>query len=119
MTYEDQIRAELELAEAARLNGLEGRARVCARRAAGIAVRAYLARQEVRFPTLSSIDLLARFQQQPGHPAEVQTILAHLLERVNTEYSLPADIDLIEETRRLANLLGFSVHGEEDGRNPR
>jgi len=119
MTYEDQIRAELEMAEQSRLNGLEGRARVCARRAAGIAVRAYLSRQGTRLPTVSSIDLLATVQQLPDTPADVRAILSHLLERVDADYRLPAEIDLIRETRQLVDRLGFQLPGDEDARNPR
>jgi hypothetical protein len=44
----EQIEKEFELAERARANGNEGRARVCARRAAGIAAREYLTRKGAR-----------------------------------------------------------------------
>lgn len=102
------------MAKQARRNGLEGRARVCARRAAGIAVREFLSRQGTRLPTVSSIDLLASFQQQPGTPADVRAILAHLLERVDADHHLPPEIDLISETYRLAARLGFQLSGDED-----
>jgi hypothetical protein len=48
------IEAELEKADLARLSGNEGRARVCARRAAGIAARAFLTRHGVGLHDMSS-----------------------------------------------------------------
>ena len=50
MNWQLNIEAEFEKAEQARRRGNEGQARVCARRAAGIAIREYLTwRKRVRF----------------------------------------------------------------------
>ena len=43
MDWQAEIQAELEKAQQARARGNEGQARVCARRAAGIAAREYFA----------------------------------------------------------------------------
>ena len=58
MDWQTQIEAEFERAEQARARGNEGQARVCARRAAGIAVREYLTRSGIRPPSTSAYDLL-------------------------------------------------------------
>ena len=53
-----KLETEFERAEAARANGNEGQARVCARRAAGIAIREYYARRGQSVHTPSAYDLL-------------------------------------------------------------
>jgi HEPN domain-containing protein len=100
-----KIEAELAHAEAARRDGFEGRARVCARRAAGIAIRAYTRMHRIELPHTSAFDLLNALEQLPGIPEEARQAALLLTERVDTEFSLPADIDLISETRRLTAAL--------------
>ena len=65
--WEARFQSELHQAEMARALGNEGKARVCARRAAGIA--------------------------------------GHFLERVETNFTLPSDVDLIQDARWLAQKL--------------
>lgn len=60
MNFQEQIEQEFALAEQARARGNEGQARVCARRAAGIAIREYLTRRGIRPPSASAYDLLDR-----------------------------------------------------------
>ena len=99
--------AELKQAEQARSLGNEGMARVCARRAAGIVVGEYLRRQNL--PTLgpSAYDRLNYLLSMPGMSAANREIAKHLTLRVTTDHTLPVDVDLIAEARKLAaNLLG-------------
>ena len=58
MDWQTDIEAEFEKAEQARARGNEGQARVCARRAAGIAIREYLTRRGICPPSASAYDLL-------------------------------------------------------------
>lgn len=61
--------AELEQAEAARQNGLEGRARVCSRRAAAISIRAFLRTRgfkEIPGNALTQIELLSTIPDIPA-----------------------------------------------------
>ena len=93
-----QVEAELLSAQSARSAGDEGRARVCARRAAGAAARAYLSC--LGLPAAPSvIDNLHLLSSRAELPAQVQTGIQHLLLRVNADYTLPADMDLIQEAR--------------------
>jgi len=96
---------ELHQAQQARENGNEGMARVCARRAAGIVIGEYLRRLGIPDPGPSAYDRLGYIQSLPNLPSEVQEISKNLRIRVNEEFQLPADIDLIEEARRMAILL--------------
>jgi len=100
-----KIEAELAQGLAARAGGFEGRARVCARRAAGAAVREYLELQGLPVPSLSAYDLLAALQEMPGMSDAVRQAASHLLIRVDETYALPIDADLLADARWLANEL--------------
>ncbi len=101
MNWSEQIQAEFERAEGARARGNEGRARVCARRAAGIAVREYFARQGRAVRTPSAYDLLNLLAEEPHLPADLKQAAVYLTLRVDEEFKLPADVDLIKEARKL------------------
>jgi len=94
------IAAELENAERSRLAEKEGRARVCARRAAGMAARAFLTRHGVqtRGSAYTALQALTEF---PGLAPNLRTAAIHLTTRVNETFALPEDIDLIVEARKL------------------
>ena len=101
MDWQAQIEAELEKAEQARARGNEGQARVCARRAAGIAVREYLTRQGIRPPSVSAYDLLNSLKSDPrlAQRPDLKQIADHLTLRVTEEFKLPVNADLIAEAR--------------------
>jgi hypothetical protein len=98
--WQDQIRIELANAGKARQAGNEGRARVCARRAAGLAARDFLARHSVSVQgsTLEVLKVLATF---PGLSADLRTAATHLTMQVSKDFALPAEIDLILEAHNL------------------
>ena len=98
---QEQIDAEFERAEQARLRGNEGQARVCARRAAGIATREYFARRGETIRTPSAYDLLNLLIEDFSLSDELREIAMHLTLRVNEEFKLPTDIDLIVEAKKL------------------
>jgi hypothetical protein len=99
MNWQAEIDSELEKAEQARARGNEGQARVCARRAAGIAVREYLIRQGMQTPGRSAYDLLNAVKTDPRLSPELQEIAGHLTLRVNEEFKLPVNADLIAEAK--------------------
>jgi HEPN domain-containing protein len=99
------IEQEFQRAEAARARGNEGQARVCARRAAGLAARAYLERQGRRPATASAYDLLKGLAADETLAAELREIAGHLILRVDEQFKLPAGLDLIAEARRLCEAL--------------
>lgn len=94
-----EIDAELEKAVQARARGNEGQARVCARRAAGIAIREYLTRKGIRPPSASAMDLLDLIKDDPHLPPDLKLIAEHLTLRVTEEFKLPVQADLIAEAR--------------------
>lgn len=105
MTTLSALQIEFDRAEQARAKGNEGQARVCARRASGIAIREYYARSGERIPTASAYDLLNILKEDVNLPAEMKTIVDHLTVRVTEEFKLPVDADLIAEARKLCEWL--------------
>ena len=100
-----QLRKEFEKAQQARINKNEGQARVCARRAAGIAIREYLTRKGTQVPSMSAYDLLNLLKEDTLLPPDIQLIVDHLTVRVTEDFELPVDADLIAEARILCDWL--------------
>ena len=100
-----QIQAELDHALRARAEGNEGKARVCARRAAGIAVGEYLKNNGVPDPGQSAYDRLKYLCEIDHIPNEISQVASHFLIRVTPDHTLPPDIDLISEARWLIEKL--------------
>lgn len=96
---------EMHRALTVRAQGNEGQARVCARRAAGSAIREYLTRLGQPVPSPSAYDMLNLIaSDQTLDPAARQAAM-NLSMRVTEEFKLPVAVDLVEEARRLAALL--------------
>jgi len=100
-----KIQREFERANQARAKGNEGQARVCARRAAGIAIRDYLSRKGVKPRSPSALDLLNLIKDDPLLSSDLKLIVDHLTLRVTEEFKLPVDVDLIAETQFLCDEL--------------
>ena len=101
----DAVKLEIDHALAARENGLEGRARVCSRRAAGFAIRAYLENRGVDTPDISALALIRQLDNQIDVQSEVKVVTEHLLMRVDEDFKLPVQADLIVEALWLADYL--------------
>jgi len=103
--FNTQLLKEFEKAQQARINKNEGQARVCARRAAGIAIREYLTRNGTQLPSMSAYDLINLLKENTPLPPDLKLIVDHLTMRVTEEFELPVDADLIAEARILCNWL--------------
>lgn len=97
----DQIARELAMGYQARSSGLEARARVCARRAVGIALRSYFSQRHTGSARLSVVEMIQTYQALPDVSSEIQTVCSHLLARVNPDYELPIPADLLAEAKIL------------------
>jgi len=102
---QEKLNKEFERAEQARANGNEGQARVCARRAAGIAIREYLSRKGIKPRSPSAYDLLNLIKDDPLLSPDLKLIVDHLTLRVTEEFKLPVDVDLVAEARLLCDEL--------------
>ena len=101
--WKARLDSEFERAQAARARGNEGQARVCARRAAGIAIREYYARLGQSIRTPSAYDLLRLLTEEPHLAPDIKQAAAYLTLRVTEEFKLLVDIDLIKEAQILCN----------------
>lgn len=103
--WQSEIQAEFDRAAQARQRNNEGQARVCARRAAGIAVREYLSRRGIHPPSTSAYDLLNLVREDPLFPSDLKQTAEHLTVRVTEEFKLPVDVDLVAEAREFCDRL--------------
>jgi HEPN domain-containing protein len=101
--WKEQLQIEFERAEAARMRGNEGQARVCARRASGIAIREYYNRRGKHVRTPSAYDLLSLLTKDPHLSTELKQAARYLTLRVTEEFKLPVDVDLVAEARKLCD----------------
>ena len=83
----------------------EGKARVCARRAAGVAIREYLTRRGIEPPSTSAYDLLKFLDELNETPADLRQATVYLRLRVTEEFRLPVDVDLIAEAKKICDAL--------------
>ena len=95
-------------AEASRRRGNEGRARVCARRAAGAA----LARHWSAGPQANAFQLLQRAAADAGFPPALRQAAQRLTVRVTEAHTLPHDEDPLDDARALLAWLRRHESGE-------
>jgi 8-oxo-dGTP pyrophosphatase MutT (NUDIX family) len=118
-----KIEHELAQAQAARQAGSEGRARVCARRAAGAAIREYMEQAGLPLPAggraASAYDLLGHLHALAGQPGsfpadtaeKIVQVTGHLRARVDEQFNLPVEADLLAGARWLADALEAHLPG--------
>ena len=103
--WQTALQTEFDRAAQTRINGNEGQMRVCARRAAGLAIREYLTRRGMRVPSASAYDLLNLLKDDPHLPPNIRLAVDHLTLRVTEEFNLPVQADLAAEARLLCEWL--------------
>lgn len=105
MEMDEKFIAELNKAERSRRAGNDGMARVCARRAVGLAVRWYLTKTGHDRPDLNNFEILFEPTIRDCLPVETHPWLDHLSMRVDINHELPAGIDLVADARNVMQLL--------------
>jgi hypothetical protein len=105
--YQWQINAKYELdqAKAARRMNNEGKARVCARRAVGYIIKAYLSERYNNINSLSAYSSIQHFVDLPNLPKQTREVASHFLLRITVDHKLPLDVDLIADASWLAKEL--------------
>lgn len=99
---------EYQTAQDAQASGLEGKARVCARRAAGILIQNYLEMQNINPIKMNSLDLIKHLQQTTDSP-ELALVLSHYSEKVTSDHHLASKVDLVANLPKLAQLLTINL----------
>lgn len=97
----DRVERELHQAERFRADGQAGRARVCARRAAGWALGPVYRRQTGDEPPASALTLLRWYGDSPVAPDQLRRAARRLTTRVTHEHDLPHPEDPIDDARLL------------------
>jgi hypothetical protein len=104
------IEAEFADARESRAMGREGRARVCARRAAGLALGIYYEKSVGRSPPQSAYELLQWFALREEIPLDLRDAAKRLTVRVTTTFDLPHAEDPIRDAWNLIDaVLGGDV----------
>ena len=101
----DRIEAELKFARSEQAKGNEGRARVCARRAAGWAVAAYWKQRLGAGPHPNAYHLLCWFQKLEDIPEDLRLAATRLTTRVTPTHELPHDEDPLEDAQAIVQAL--------------
>lgn len=108
--WQHKVQAELIQAEAARAAGNEGRARVCARRAASWTVKEFLARKGIELERVSGYGQINYLEQSDLVDEETKEVLRHMTlslakDDPDGESYWPLEADLVDEARWLLKQL--------------
>ncbi|MEK6222976.1 MAG: hypothetical protein N2D54_12085 [Chloroflexota bacterium] len=114
--WQNKLSEEIQNGRKAQENGKDGLARVCARRAAGWAIRESLKAENVSLNNPSAFEYIKYLSAQTNNSVEVQKALKHLKLRVEKDahdedsyWPLP-EVDLIDEAKWLIKeLLDFTI----------
>lgn len=100
---EEEIRKELATARAARERGNEGMARVCARRAAGVAVAHWLERHPHKAWKRDAMNLLREVESDDTLPDAVRNAARRLTTRITEKFTLPFTEDPMKDATIIIN----------------
>ena len=107
----EKIRQELNLASQSQASGNQGRARVCARRAAGWAIQEHLRQQDISLDSNNALDHIKYFATLDHQSEKIRAVLHHLTvkmekESLDSEAYYPIEgVDLVKEAHWLAEEL--------------
>ena len=104
-TWKTTLQKEFQMAETALKDENQGRMRVCARRAAGISIREHLIKRGIKPPSMSAYDLLKYLEEMDETPPDLRQASAYLRLRVNEDFRLPVDVDLVAEAKKICTTL--------------
>jgi len=105
LAWRQRFESEIHRGELARSQGLEGRARVCARRAAGVVLQEFQRHKVPSSTVTNAYDLIRFYSESPDIVSEARDILRILLVRVSQGGVFPLPQDLLELVSRLPTLL--------------
>jgi hypothetical protein len=109
MDLAERIEVELALGREAAAAGNAGRARVCARRAAGWAIQDWYQRREGGGWAGDALKQLLRLQGDAAVPPPVRQAAERLSTKVGLDHRLPFDDDALEDARKI---IGYATNGK-------
>ncbi len=106
MTPATLIEQELAAAQAARQDGNDGKARVCARRAAALATEVWLARLPMPLWRGDAMALLRQIQQNASFTLPIRQATERLSTPVTRQHTAPFTTDPIADAKLIISHLG-------------
>jgi HEPN domain-containing protein len=97
----EKIEAEMANAYIARSHGNEGRARVCAHRAAGWSLGPLYRERVGAEPTDNALELLFWYQGREDLPKELREAAKRLTTHVEQDHSLPFNVDPLQDAENI------------------
>jgi hypothetical protein len=109
MSIEAHVEREMALAYRARRDGNEGRARVCARRAAGWAASSYFERVTGMQAPRSALSILTWLRDDESIAGEIRSGAKRLTTHVSPSHIFPFDEDPLEDAQRIVDEFAAST----------
>ena len=101
MSIKGRAMRELARAHRARRDGNEGRARVCARRAAGWAASSYYEHRTGAEAPRSALAILTWLRNDENTADEIRVVAMRLTAHVTPSHELPFEEDPLEDAQRM------------------
>lgn len=108
----NKIKLELEKAIMFSENGEHGKSRVCARKAAGLAFQNWLLLKVANQISLNPYEALVYAYGLQAVPNDVKVALEQLTKKVDENYQLPEEFDLIESAKKVIVFCGTGSDDE-------
>lgn len=109
-----QLRKEFSTGRQALSVGNDGMARVCARRAAGVAITFWLRESGRTGWGVDAMSQLRHLLNEPSFPPEVQTAATRLAAKVTPQSTSPSTDPLNDSRIIIGHLLGTSIANQLD-----
>jgi HEPN domain-containing protein len=101
----EQIEKELASARAALRGGNQGKARVSARRAAGLAIELFLQEPPPRTWGLDAMARLRQAAEEPSFPADVREAATRLTTKISDRFTYPFTTDPVADAAIIVDFL--------------
>lgn len=103
--YLEQIEKELAGAREAQKSGNDGKARVCARRAAGWAITWFLSRHSKKAWGVQAMTQLTMLKEDRDFPQEVRDAAGRLTTRISGIFKYPFPTDPVEDSKLIVDYI--------------
>ena len=113
MAENDGVARLLEHAAMFRQAGFEGKARVTCRLAAANSLRILFEKCGEQLPPGSSVDLIRVASEKQFIPVEIKQLIGHFSQKVDENFQLTGDIDLLEDAIKLDQWVMNKTNGAE------
>ena len=100
-----KIESELSNSAMFVANNELGKSRVCARKAAGLALRYWLENKMQLNETISPFQAIELFYEKADISPDIHQAVGYLIQKVDVNYNFPDHINLISEAKKIINFV--------------